>query len=1394
MLTLNSLASQLGSSPSSAAAAGGHQATRDAAHAMAATSAAAAPNAEAAAQAYATTLRFYGFCSMVRRAGDCAVSAFASATKKLADAPAGTRPTVAMVDTMATLWVVNDASYLHSVQSHSPGFTISTADGDKPVEAIGTAIVGIRTATGEWRFFEVPNVLLVSNCPHVLYSTRVMRGNHGFEHHIDSLRIDVPEDRRTGHSSSSIVVSDDGSGYAIPVAFVPAGSPKPERLTRFQRRLGQGLVATMTALAQTVCDALGEAYAAACTVSSPSVLSDLAASCEAGASFALSSASGLSQATLFQRLGFPYEEQWRHITRASTGHGQPDGATLSTTIPISNSVLRGRGRAAPFSSAQRDPETLPAPGAQYNGDFAGPMLPSHPHRFTCYSGWVDVGSKWVRAFPSHAMTAMVASATFALFRAELASLMGLASTYKPQMVRSDNGSAYISQHFREFVADRQIHQTFSSPYAPQQNSHVERAWGMIFGLARVLLAAARLPPTFHPFAVQTAVWILNRLPRPSLGNVSPYYLLTRRHPDISMLFCFGCLCVAHVPRAREVGDHHFSDRGEVGLYMGPSETSPGHVVYFPANRSVRVCARVRCYEDRFPGTPGTQYTWFPSEEDDPPVGQMPTTAPVTPPPDLALPPPPSSGAPAPLPALPAPAQGGSPMISNSSTAAPPSGAPSSAASFTPRSRPSTAPSSLPPASHPGPSVPFPSFEGPALPRPGSNDPSSRYFARQHPQRHRVPVDRFAASAFAPPQVDLGEEAIRQDSSWRAALLSACCVIPAACITSAVGAYVAATAHSPFHMALGCSAIAYVCSTAAMDAAFSAHCRPGSDWSISQVCTYASIIPALAVTVTSDFGDVPIPRGYSQAISCSNSAYWKEAIAKELTGLLNLNTWQIVLQSSMPPGSNLMHSHYVFTVKRTKTGSIDKFKARLVANGNTQKHGVDFDRVFATVVKTSTLRLVLILAALRDYDLHQVDIRQAYLQATLTEDLYMRLPPGVHQWDDQGRSLVAKLNRSLYDLKQAGREWAALFSSFLVSFGFARSTIDTCLYTFSSKSLHLWVCVYVDDALIVSNNSALRERFMSSLCERFPTDDRGELEWLLGVGISRDRSHRSLTLSQELYISDLVAKFASFASSGLSRRYDSPMQEGLQLSPSDCPAPDTPEHEAMADRRVAYMSIVGGLNWLANMTRHDIGYATSQLSRFLSNPGPAHFDAALRVLSYLHHTKSKPLTFSPNKLGRFEAFVDSSWLADFSCSGAYLMFAGCPFHWFSKMQRSVSLSSAEAEYFGAMLVAKEVMFFREILVELDVAIDGPTTTLIDSKSAVDMSFDPVAFKNTKHILRAAQFLRDLVSKGVIVLKHMAGKEMFADLLTKAISRQLFDVLRAVMDNYMSSGVAGLPERE
>jgi hypothetical protein len=459
------------------------------------------------------------------------------------------------------------------------------------------------------------------------------------------------------------------------------------------------------------------------------------------------------------------------------------------------------------------------------------------------------------------------------------------------------------------------------------------------------------------------------------------------------------------------------------------------------------------------------------------------------------------------------------------------------------------------------------------------------------------------------------------------------------------------------------------------------------------------------------------------------------------------------------------------VKRLENGSIEKFKCRLVANGNTQVRGVDFDQVFSTVAKISTIRILLIIATAYDLNLTSIDVVKAYLQAVLTEDLYMMVPPGLSRFDGDGKPQVVKLKKSLYGLRQAGRRWNELFTSKVTAWGFKQSAIDTCLFTYQRGKSIIWLLIWVDDGVLADNDSSLRDQFVSYLNDQFTVEDKGALSWVLQVGIERDRSSKVLTMSQSLYIRDLASKYA-WATEGLTKRFDSPFDSNAKLSAEQCPTEGSAEHKQMAHYRDTYMSLVGAYLWLSNVSRYDITYIAGHLAKFVSNPGMAHYRAALRVLIYLNGTADRVLTFRPQQSRPLCAYVDSDWSTKFSISGGMIELFGCPAHWFSRTQRSVSMSSTEAEYFAACVMTREVIFMRDLVCDFDVAISGPTVIRTDNKGVVDLSFDPVAFKKTKHILRAAEFVRDQVLRLVVSFVWIAGVNNVADLFTKPVALSVF----------------------
>jgi len=568
------------------------------AHAAAAQAAAAQADAQSAANAYAAALRAFGY-GMMAHLDFHAYFGLSAAWphRSLPAAPPFCSSEDAAVDSMASLMVVNSVDKLYRVTDASPKLEIETADGLVPVKAVGVALAYLRVGNS-WECYEIPDVMVLENCTFTLYSTRVMYALFGFKHAFESGVISVP-------GAHDIAIYDTGAAYVTPIAFVPHGSPQPEVVHR----------ATGRAL---------DAFRAACAGRPAARLAERSA--------------GTSQAVLHQRLGFPYHEQWKRVPASTADHGLPPNAQATPDLPTRDAVSRGRARALPFLRKPLEDVRQPPPAAVIYMDFAGPLLASIFHRYTCYVCCVDAGSGYGRLYPAHHMTALVAAGALESYSAELASLMGFHGGFKPLVVRSDQGSAFVSFYFREFLSARQIHQSLACTYTPQQNSHAERFFGVVFATARVLLAAANLPPIFHPFAIQTAAWIHNRLPRPSRGNETPYYVLTRSLPSLAMLYCFGCLAAVVIPVPRREGDRHFADRGEHAIYLGPSEVSPGHVVYLLSSRRITTVAKIHSLALPASGTRGSPMIPRRCRQRGPP-SRPPPSRPPSIPPSMYRPPP-----------------------------------------------------------------------------------------------------------------------------------------------------------------------------------------------------------------------------------------------------------------------------------------------------------------------------------------------------------------------------------------------------------------------------------------------------------------------------------------------------------------------------------------------------------------------------------------------------------------------------------------------------------------------------------------------------------------------------------------------------------------------------------
>lgn len=490
------------------------------------------------------------------------------------------------------------------------------------------------------------------------------------------------------------------------------------------------------------------------------------------------------------------------------------------------------------------------------------------------------------------------------------------------------------------------------------------------------------------------------------------------------------------------------------------------------------------------------------------------------------------------------------------------------------------------------------------------------------------------------------------------------------------------------------------------------------------------------------------------------AHWLAAIHEELAALEAKCVYEEI--ESIPDGRRPVDSKWVLHIKRNSEGLISRFKARLVARGFTQIPGQDFSHTFAPVARWDSIRTILAISAARDRELRHIDIKTAFLNGPLQEEIYMRKP------DVLGRGYW-KLLKGLYGLKQAGRTWYIEFNKTLNGLGFARCESDWSTHHKGSINNGSFSATSVDDILLSSTSPTESNAVTAGLKQSFELTDNGDVEWLLGCKITRNRGRRSLLISQETYTESILRTFGMENCNAAT----TPLPPGVQLTKAQTPL--TTEAKRELDK-LPYATLVGKAMYLATSTRPDIAYAVRELARFMADYREPHWAAAKHLLRYLQGTRSLGLLLGhqdpPFPLIR--AISDSDWASGDSrrsISGYVVMIGASPVGWSSKQQNVVALSSCEAEYLACSHVAKEVMWLRNLLEELGFGQHDATEVYCDNNGAIASSHDPHGHTRMKHIDIRAHFIRDCVNKGYINVVRVDGKENAADILTKGLSKIL-----------------------
>ncbi|KAM1775099.1 hypothetical protein ACFX12_044389 [Malus domestica] len=513
-----------------------------------------------------------------------------------------------------------------------------------------------------------------------------------------------------------------------------------------------------------------------------------------------------------------------------------------------------------------------------------------------------------------------------------------------------------------------------------------------------------------------------------------------------------------------------------------------------------------------------------------------------------------------------------------------------------------------------------------------------------------------------------------------------------------------------------------------------------------------------------------PETYEEA---EKDKAWKKAMKEELEMIEKNDTWELVNRPSEKP---VIGVKWVYKVKLNLDGFVQKNKPRLVAKGYSQKPGVDFNETFAPVARLDTIRTLIALTAKKGWKLHQLDVKSAFLNGVLEDEVFVEQPQGFTSQEFPEK--VYKLRKALYGLKQAPRAWYNEIDSYFTEKGFQKNPSEATLYTKTeSNNKTLIVSIYVDDVVYTGNDAAMMEEFKEEMMKRYEMTDLGLLHHFLGIGVIQEAS--SIFIHQKKYAKTLLEKFGLKGCKPVS----TPLIANEKLKKKDGSEP--------ADVSL-YKSIVGSLLYLT-ATRPDLMFSASLLSRFMQNPSKIHMGTAKRVLRYVQGTLNYRIKYEMGKSSILIGFCDSDWGGSEddsrSTSGYAFTFESGVFSWASVKQQSVALSTAKAEYVSASEATAQAIWLRFILKDFGELQVEATPLLCDNTSAIAMTKNPVFHQRTKHIKRRYHFIREALQDNTIKLIYCSTEDHIADIFTKALPNERFNYLKGLLGLTPRSSLEG-----
>ncbi|GKV40705.1 hypothetical protein SLEP1_g48314 [Rubroshorea leprosula] len=442
-----------------------------------------------------------------------------------------------------------------------------------------------------------------------------------------------------------------------------------------------------------------------------------------------------------------------------------------------------------------------------------------------------------------------------------------------------------------------------------------------------------------------------------------------------------------------------------------------------------------------------------------------------------------------------------------------------------------------------------------------------------------------------------------------------------------------------------------------------------------------------------------------------------------------------------------------------------YKARLVAKGYKQQHGIDYEEVFAPVARLEMIRLIISLAAQNQWKIFQMDVKSAFLNGSLEEEVYVQQPLGYVVKGEENK--VLKLKKALYGLKQAPRAWNCRIDRYFQENGFVKCPYEYALYVKVSNGGILIVCLYVDDLIFTGNNPRMFEEFKRAMSNEFEMTDIGLMSYYLGIEVKQ--MEEGIFISQENYAREVLKRF----NMSNCKPVNTPVAGGMKLSKFE---------EGGSVDATLFRTLVGSLRYLT-CTRPDILFGVGLVSRYLEAPTTVHLKAAKRILCYVKGTTDFGLNYFASNDFTLRGFSDSDWAGDIddrkSTIGCVFYMGDTAFTWSSKKQPIVTLSTCEAEYVALNSCVTHAVWLRNLLKELHVTQEGPTEIYVDNKSSIALAKNPQFHERSKHIDTRYHYVCQCVEDKVVQLIFVKSHDQMADILTKALKFDDFKKLRSCL---------------